>query len=187
MKALGDGQTEVAPAQGAIDMSHALRETEKSALPSASERAATQKMDNLNLSDKLYLSPDQSGTLKTMETAILRGDMNTLQSTLNSFKDSPSAATPIMNVMVKDLKAAGIRADWSVDYPLNSDNKAELSGMFSMSTAKDAQSWMTKDSNEMCLYTNPRSRAWAEHMIPDSGRPNDQGSQIFQDYARIWP
>jgi hypothetical protein len=168
MNNFGDNQTEVAPSPGAINMSHALRETEKSSLPSASERAATQKMDSLNFGDKLNLTHYQTTTLKTMETAILRGDMSTLQSTMNSYKDNPNAATPIMNVLVKDLRAAGIRADYSVDYPMNSDGKAELSGMLSLSTAKDAQEWHTKDSNEMCLYTNPKSAAWAEHMIPNS-------------------
>ncbi len=96
---------------------------------------------------------------------------------MHGFKDNPEAAQPIMNVLKKDLAAAGIEARYSVDSPTTAgaDGPAEKSGMFGLSTAKTPQERMTEGNTTMCMYTNPASHTWADNEIPREdghGSPN---------------
>ncbi len=112
--------------------------------PSDSERAAQTKLDHLNLGEKAALSPEQSDTLRRMETAILHGDLQGTEAILHKFKDDPDAAKPIMDVLVKDLEEAGIKASYDVNYPINAAGVAQRSGMFSLQTEKDGMDFFDR-------------------------------------------
>jgi hypothetical protein len=71
-----------------------------------------------------------------------------------------------MDILAKDLKAAGISASYDVDTPMTKDGTAAKSGMLSLSTSKGGMDQYTGDNKEMTLYTNPASNTIADHQIP---------------------
>jgi hypothetical protein len=130
-------------------------------------RTAQSSLDKLHLDDKLNLTPEQSNTLRAMETSILKGDLKTVENTLNKYSKDPDALKPVMDVLIKDLKENGIRASYSVDFALTNDGQtAERTGMFGLTTAMTPEEWMTKPSKDMCIYTNPNSSTWASNETP---------------------
>jgi hypothetical protein len=88
---------------------------QESTLRSVTEVRAQSKLDAMNFADKAALSPEQSDTLRTLETSILKGDLKSVETTLQQYKDHPEASKPFMDVLVKDLRAAGIDASFDVD------------------------------------------------------------------------
>lgn len=135
---------------------------------SPSEKSAQSKLDGENLAEKLSLKPAESAMLRNIESAILKGDSSAVQNLLRQHHDNPEALKPMMDVLVKDLAAAGIRANYEVNVALTDevDSKGEKTGIFDMSTAKTPEDWMKKDSTFACFYTNPKSTGFANHEIP---------------------
>lgn len=135
---------------------------------SPSEKSAQLKLDGENLAEKLSLKPAESAMLRKLESAILKGDSSAFQNLLRQHHGNPEALKPVMDVLVKDLAAAGIRANYQVNVALTDevDSKGEKTGIFDMSTAKTPEDWMKKDSTFACFYTNPKSTGFANHEIP---------------------
>jgi hypothetical protein len=134
-------------------------------LPSASERSTQRRLDSLNLDDKMKLGPQESDTLRKVEASILRGDSKGVEDLLHQYKDRPGALTPIMDVLTKDLHAAGIDANYSVNFPMTDAGSAARSGMLSLDTAKNSVDSFTGDNRLMCFYTNPASSTWANREL----------------------
>ena len=154
----------------------------RSDLPSSTERSAERAINSLNLDDKLKLTPDQSDSLRKLESGILKGDLPSVEKSLQQYKGNPEAAKPVMDVLIKDLKAAGISASYDVDLPLTKDGGAEKSGILSLSTSKGGMDLYQGDNKEMTLYTNPKSTTFADHQIP---RHPANGGYISPEHKSI--
>jgi hypothetical protein len=143
----------------------------------AADSPAMKKLDHLNLADKAALSPEQSDTLRKMESGILKGDLKSVEDTLHKFKDNPEALKPMMDVLSKDLQQVGLRATYDVDKPMTDKGDAQPSGMFGLTTSMGPDDYFHKNTTEMCMYTNPASSSWAEH---DTPAPDRSSSPSFE-------
>ena len=136
---------------------------------SPTQREAISKIHGLNLEKKINLSPDQSDTLKTMESSLLLGNLKTFETAMQKFKDDPESAKPIMDLLTKELKAAGLHARYDVGLSEVAGGKTEKSGTLTVSTAKDAHDWYRNDSTAIGLHTNPNVKTWAENDVARFG------------------
>lgn len=134
----------------------------------SSTKARISKLDQFNSQDKRFLSPEQFSELHQVESAIFNADLESLNHILHKYKDRPEDIKRIMEVVVKDLADAGIRASYEVDFAMTSGRRdlAERTGMFDMSTAFTSADWISNQSTLICFYTNPGSQAWAHLELP---------------------
>jgi hypothetical protein len=157
-----------------------MRNPELSDSSSPIQREAISKIHGLNLEKKINLSPDQSDTLKTMESSLLLGNLKTFETAMQKFKDDPESAKPIMDLLTKELKAAGLHARYDVGLSELADGKTEKSGTLTVSTAKDAHDWYRHDSTAILLHTNPKVKTWAENDVARVGGTEGQPPEAIK-------
>ena len=133
--------------------------------PSRSENAAEWKINSLNLEDKMSLSPEQSDSLRKVESGILKGDLKSVEKNLQQYKNNPDAAKSLMDVLAKDLKSAGISADYDVDPSDSSQGGPARTGKLGLSTVS-LLDYETKEGKHVTMSTNPAEASFAGHDTP---------------------
>lgn len=164
MSATGNRELAEKPKDIVCEFQGALQDcTKDQPFRSALEIRAQNHLDHLNLADKAALSPEQSDTLRNLETAFLRGDLKSVETTLQKYKGNPDAAKPFMDVLTKELSDAGIYAIYGVDPVLGVDGNT---GGLILDSAKTLAESRRADHKTLYLYTNPALPTTAELYRP---------------------
>jgi hypothetical protein len=133
------------------------------------ESLALNKLNKLHPEKNFDLPGTQPEDLRALEKAVLKGDLDGLQSVLKKYNDNPDAAKPMMNYFAQDMKAAGLIANYEVEPVWNTGNKAV--GILSLHTA--AVTDFGKDDLAFTGYTHDFNRAYFE--APDPDMPKSSG------------
>lgn len=72
--------------------------------------------EKVGAENKLNLSVEQMATLKVLETALLKGDLDTMAATIKKLNENTKAAYPLLQAFRDDLFAAGFANSVSGNY-----------------------------------------------------------------------
>jgi hypothetical protein len=145
-----------------------IEQAQSTARPSY-EVQAQNKLNEMHLTEKASLSPKDSDTVRKLEASILSGDFKSAENIIHSFKDNPDQAKPLMDVLVKDLQAAGLEASYDVDPASNLPGKT---GILNIGTNNglipDSRGgFARREREDLAFYTDPASPTFGNHEIPN--------------------